>query len=196
MAGASTAWVQSPIAATLHSIPYHRVDVHSRQVQLAMRQPTQMSAILEPPLIKDRLARGSILQELRENAHSILKYVVRWCDHGSGTSSLPNLQNVSVMEDRSTLRVSSQLLANWLQHGLTNETELRAVFSDMAKVVDNQNMVDRTYRPMVANLDTNIAFQTALKLVLDGCKAPNGYTEYVLHEARRRVKANDARARL
>jgi malate synthase len=189
MAGASTAWVPSPTGATLHSIHYHRVDVHSRQSQLAMRPPARIEQILEPPLLTHNLSKEDITHELRENAQSILGYVVRWIDLGIGCSKVPDLSNVGLMEDRATLRISSQLLANWVEHGIITEGQLRDVFKEMAKIVDQQNAGEKDYRPMSGNLDTNIAYQAALKLCLDGKKAPNGYTEFTLHEARRKVKS-------
>merc|ERR1712083_87367 len=130
-----------------------------------------------------------IKHEVCENAQRTLGYVVRWVDLGIGCSKVPDLQNVGLMEDRATLRISSQLLSNWLLHGLVTEAEIREAFEEMAKFVDQQNASDKAYRPMSANLDSNIAFQAALKLVLDGQKTPNGYTEYILHDARRRAKA-------
>merc|ERR1712060_232970 len=129
MAGASTAWVPSPSAAALHSIHYHRVDVPTRQMQLAMRPPTHVEAILDPPIMSEIPSKEAIVHELRENAQSILGYVVRWIDLGVGCSKVPDLSNVGLMEDRATLRISSQLLANWLHHGLTSEEELRATFT-------------------------------------------------------------------
>lgn len=188
MAGASTAWVPSPTGATLHSIHYHRVDVLSRQSQLAMRPPARIEQILEPPLLTTNLSKDDIMHELRENAQSILGYVVRWIDLGIGCSKVPDLSNVGLMEDRATLRISSQLLANWIIHGVITEGELRQVFKEMADVVDKQNSREKDYRPMSTNLDKNVAYQAALNLILEGRKSPNGYTEFVLHEARRRVK--------
>jgi malate synthase len=189
MAGASTAWVPSPAAAALHSIHYHRVDVRARQMQLAMRTPAKREAILTPPFLKENLDRDSVAKELREIAQSILGYVVRWVDLGVGCSKVPDLNNVGLMEDRATLRISSQLLANWLKHGLVSEADIRSTFKEMASVVDQQNARDKAYRQMSGNLDTNIAFQAALTLVLDGANAPNGYTEPTLHAARRKVKS-------
>jgi len=189
MAGASTAWVPSPSAGTLHSIHYHRVDVPARQMQLAMRQPAKVDTILEPPFLKCALSKEDIMHEVRENAQSILGYVVRWVDLGVGCSKVPDLSNVGLMEDRATLRISSQLMANWLYHGLVAEAEIRAAFEEMARLVDQQNSRDKAYQPMSANFESNIAYQAALKLVLDGRRAPNGYTEYTLHAARRKVKA-------
>mmetsp|Transcript_76407 Transcript_76407/g.247345 ORF Transcript_76407/g.247345 Transcript_76407/m.247345 type:complete len:783 (+) Transcript_76407:527-2875(+) len=189
MAGASTAWVPSPAAAALHSLHYHRVDVPTRQMQLAMRPPAKVEKLLEPPLLQATLDAKAIDEELRESAQSILGYVVRWVDLGVGCSKVPDLSNVGLMEDRATLRISSQLLANWLHHGLVSEQEIRDTFKEMAKVVDQQNARDKAYRPMSTNPDGSIAFQAALRLVLNGKTAPNGYTEFTLHEARRRAKA-------
>merc|ERR1719433_1599309 len=145
--------------------------------------------LLTPPLVKEKPDAESIKHELRENAQSTLGYVVRWVDLGVGCSKVPDLDNVGLMEDRATLRISSQLISNWLLHGLVSEQDIRDAFKEMAQLVDKQNASDRAYRPMSANLDKNIAFQAALKLVLDGQKSPNGYTEFVLHDARRRAKA-------
>jgi len=189
MAGASTAWVPSPSAAALHSIHYHRVDVLTRQMQLAMRPPAPRESLLEPPLMQGPPSKEAIDHELRENAQSILGYVVRWIDMGVGCSKVPDLSNVGLMEDRATLRISSQLMANWIHHGLVTEGQVRSVFAEMAKIVDQQNARDGGYRPMSGNLDSNIAYQAALKLVLDGKRAPNGYTEFTLHDARRQAKA-------
>merc|ERR1712232_320189 len=189
MAGASTAWVPSPSAAALHSIHYHRVDVVARQMQLAMRPQVPVEAILEPPLLSGNLSKEEVQHELRENAQSILGYVVRWVDLGIGCSKVLDLSNVGLMEDRATLRISSQLLANWLHHGLITKEELRTIFKEMAQIVDKQNQTDRAYRPMSSNLSSNVAFQAALKLCIEGRGAPNGYTEYTLHAARRKVKA-------
>lgn len=189
MAGASTAWVPSPAAAALHSIHYHRVDVPTRQMQLAMRPPRELEHLLTPPLLQSKPDSEAIKHELRENAQSTLGYVVRWVDLGVGCSKVPDLDNVGLMEDRATLRISSQLMANWLLHGLVTEQEIRDTFKEMAQVVDQQNARDKSYRPMSGNLDSNIAFQAALKLVLDGQRVPNGYTEFTLHEARRKAKA-------
>jgi len=189
MAGASTAWVPSPAAGALHSIHYHRVDVIKRQMQLAMRPPAKMEMLLEPPLLKNKPSSAEITEELRESAQSILGYVVRWIDMGVGCSKVPDLQNVGLMEDRATLRISSQLLANWLQHGLLTEQQIKDAFVEMAKIVDQQNSSDKAYKPMSGNTDSNIAFQAALKLVFDGKNVANGYTEFTLHAARRAAKA-------
>jgi len=154
-----------------------------------MRPPAKVESLLEPPLLLQLPGKQEIEHELRENAQSILGYVVRWVDLGVGCSKVPDLSNVGLMEDRATLRISSQLLANWLHHGLVSEDEVRSVFAEMAKVVDQQNARDKAYRPMCANLDTNIAYHAALKLVLEGKRVPNGYTEFTLHDARRKAKS-------
>merc|ERR1712224_645153 len=154
-----------------------------------MRTPTPVEAILDPPLLQKPLTPEEITRELRETAQSVLGYVVRWIDLGIGCSKVPDLSNVGLMEDRATLRISSQLLANWLMHGIITEEQLHKVFKEMAEVVDKQNSKEKDYRPMSSSLDSNIAYQAALKLVMDGRNVPNGYTEFTLHEARRKVKS-------
>jgi len=196
MAGASTAWVPSPAAGTLHSIHYHYCNVPERQMQLAMRPPAKIELLLEPPLLKEKLTDEEIAHELKENAQSILGYVVRWIDLGVGCSKVPDLANVGLMEDRATLRISSQLMANWLHHGLVSEAQVRETFHEMAKLVDQQNAREPGYLPMSVNPDESVAFQASLKLVLAGRLAPNGYTEYTLHEARKKVKGEIMRAKL
>jgi len=158
-------------------------------MQLAMRPPRELAHLLTPPFLREKPGREAILHEVRENAQSILGYVVRWVDLGVGCSKVPNLENVGLMEDRATLRISSQLISNWLHHGLISEQDIREAFEEMALLVDQQNIRDKAYRPMSGNLASNYAFQAALQLVLDGKKVPNGYTEYVLHDARRKAKA-------
>lgn len=187
MAGASTAWVPSPTAATLHAIHYHRVDVRGKQLNIVLREPAQIENMVTPPLLTSPLAKEEIQAELRESAQSILGYVVRWVDMGIGCSKVPDLSNVGLMEDRATLRISSQLLGNWLLHGLISEVELRSAFEEMAVVVDAQNVRERGYRPMAPNFDS-VAYRAALALCLEGAKTPNGYTEEILHAARRKAK--------
>ena len=192
--GANTAWVPSPTAATLHAMHYHDIDVFACQTSIAARQQASLTDLLTPPLMADTstLTKEDIRTELENNAQGILGYVVRWIDQGIGCSKVPDINHIGLMEDRATLRISSQHMANWLAHGVCTQSQIETTMAKMARVVDSQNAHDPAYKNMAdsaQSLADSVAYQAALALVLEGTKQPSGYTEPLLHSFRIKYKA-------
>jgi malate synthase len=188
-AGANTAWVPSPTLSVVHALHYHEINVLSIQRTIGSRVKAKLDDILSPPVLREELSPKQIETELENNAQSILGYVVHWVEEGIGCSKIADINEINLMEDRATLRISSQLIASWLKHGLTTREQVVDIFKRIAVIVDKQNEGAAGYRKMAPNYDSSVGFQAALDLVFQGIDSPNGYTEPILHARRSEAKA-------
>ena len=190
-AGANCAWVPSPTAAALHSLHYHKIDIFNEQKKLEKRKKARLDDLLAIPIAdRPNWSMDEINSEISNSAQSLLGYVVRWIDQGIGCSKVPDINNVGLMEDRATLRISSQHIANWIYHGVTTKMQVIEIMKQMAKIVDKQNINDSNYEKMSDNFENSIAFKTACDLIFEGKKQPSGYTEPLLHFNRVKKKSN------